>query len=926
MLQKQLQLVLHLSRAIVALAGRPSPALADATNRLLHQLVCLISCLHVSVHRLLPSSEATSFARQLRSQLTESGLLRQLPQLASDATAQLVADQQQQQQQQHQQQPQATDRKQVETRALWLSSLYGELMSQWANDTSPIWTDMQLWQDTSAGSIASALPAGFCLAVAALQYVSTQLQQLQRRQPSSNHASRLSDLASFSLEFLGGTFIVMSGALTHNNQLMRAAAWLLRDACCVPAMALVCATVVQLQHLEGSKHLGGSSRTAQQQPEQSEEDGDDNSARVWRQVCSSQCARDVRLPAGICEQLQTALGVSGVGLARAAGVLAARSPNICERLTMPLGLFGVLRLYRAVPVAALESHAAAEVHQHLLLALLMTAPCPPPAATSSSRGSASSSSSRAAAAPLVPCRVGAGGSSRALKAWLHTAKRAGPQYSLQLLPAQALMSGVELLLTDVLQQLTQGSEVAALTASSVDGPAAQLTTSGPLLGHAAASAVAMLQCVVGFLQLPSSRDTQAAVQEAWAAAAPRLARLLEGVMRFEGRNAALLTATQGEADSCYCLPLLGSLIVPRRLEPVVDPMPQPIGGAGSGLLLVPRGLEGPQSDWGLLLEAAVAAGPGSAQQQQLLGLLTTGLKLQRVVLQAGGSCLDPSDFENSFFYRQVSSSALRVLQAWGNTFKGSAPAAAAGTAAADVDSMLPWLALLGRCCLANAEAITVAGGEDEAAVDRLIGKSSQRLPGVTSAVDAIASMLLPLTPTTHGHVFGGGHAAARVLLPRLASLGVDVAALRQHAADARDAAATAHSMMVSAGSNVMVRGLSLGQRPLRRLLKVLQPGSKLPAALEALGAALGAAPCRASCNAPRCASLASSTEQQLVKGTGKVCSACHTVRYCCKPCQRAHWRSHKPVCRALQAEAAGTAASSEPADDGGVGSSVGAPA
>lgn len=199
-----MQLVLHLGRATVDLAQHPSPALADATDSLLEQLNYLLCCLHMSVHLLPQNSEAVGFASKLRSQLTESGLLRQLPQLAGEATAQLAADQQQQQQQ-----PQATDRKQVETRALLLSGLYGELHSHWANDNSPFWTDVTLWQDTTAGSVASTFPAGCRLAVAALQYVSRQLQQLQRRQPSMTHAARLSDLATYSLEFLSSTFISM---------------------------------------------------------------------------------------------------------------------------------------------------------------------------------------------------------------------------------------------------------------------------------------------------------------------------------------------------------------------------------------------------------------------------------------------------------------------------------------------------------------------------------------------------------------------------------------------------------------------------------------------------------------------------------------------------------------------------------------------
>jgi hypothetical protein len=33
----------------------------------------------------------------------------------------------------------------------------------------------------------------------------------------------------------------------------------------------------------------------------------------------------------------------------------------------------------------------------------------------------------------------------------------------------------------------------------------------------------------------------------------------------------------------------------------------------------------------------------------------------------------------------------------------------------------------------------------------------------------------------------------------------------------------------------------------------------------------------------------------------KLCSACRTVAYCNQDCQRAHWKEHKPACRAAVA-------------------------
>jgi hypothetical protein len=35
----------------------------------------------------------------------------------------------------------------------------------------------------------------------------------------------------------------------------------------------------------------------------------------------------------------------------------------------------------------------------------------------------------------------------------------------------------------------------------------------------------------------------------------------------------------------------------------------------------------------------------------------------------------------------------------------------------------------------------------------------------------------------------------------------------------------------------------------------------------------------------------------------KTCTACKSVKYCSRECQRAHWKVHKPACKAAQAEA-----------------------
>jgi hypothetical protein len=62
------------------------------------------------------------------------------------------------------------------------------------------------------------------------------------------------------------------------------------------------------------------------------------------------------------------------------------------------------------------------------------------------------------------------------------------------------------------------------------------------------------------------------------------------------------------------------------------------------------------------------------------------------------------------------------------------------------------------------------------------------------------------------------------------------------------------------------------------------------------------------CNSPACANLSGPTEVRLVSGRSCVCAGCHTSRYCGLACQRAAWKQHKPVCKALAAASAAPAA------------------
>jgi hypothetical protein len=316
---------------------------------------------------------------------------------------------------------------------------------------------------------------------------------------------------------------------------------------------------------------------------------------------------------------------------------------------------------------------------------------------------------------------------------------------------------------------------------------------------------------------------------------------------------------------------------------------------------------------GVLLWAAKEAGPGSKQQLQLLGLLCSLLKCHTAA----------ASFEAQYPKRQgthdssgSSSSSSAPSGTWrtgqkvalGALGQSSRPAdklavtahcagvlvAAAAVAALEevpraqavATAVLPWLVLFGRCCLVWASQLR---GKTAAELCEPLSDPSMEGRGVYVFHESEKDQLLIrmqgiFEPWLRCASVGQKLTAAGYSTqPLVQYFGGAVAALE--AVWAEGAGATA-ATAAGAGGDV-------GQGRMEVFANCMQE----------LGSELCLLAVPELCNNPACANVSGPSEARLVSGKGCLCGGCRVARYCSRDCQRAVWKQHKPVCKALAAAA-----------------------
>jgi len=320
-----------------------------------------------------------------------------------------------------------------------------------------------------------------------------------------------------------------------------------------------------------------------------------------------------------------------------------------------------------------------------------------------------------------------------------------------------------------------------------------------------------------------------------------------------------------------------------------------------------------QPESGPLVSLAVAAGPGSPEQQQLYSLLSSLLKLSALMtatslnssaqaspkmhsslieatVSAGIALLSPVDCRlaqdseecdnssssSSLLLSSRSSSSISTQHpAGGPSSPTVAPGSLAAPSAAAAIALLPSLVLIGRCFLVWAQQL-------HQMVPQLLQIHARGgpTPSPWSAAQALTASALScmferLTdPVVAQQLAAAGHDTQQLLL------------LLQDLLSAQRTVTEAWPSDAISDGFTEATAMALVQQ------------------LQVTGRALAGLAVPTMCCNPCCSNIAGPSDLQLVSGRSCLCGGCRTARYCSRVCQKAAWKQHKPACSALAAAAA----------------------
>jgi hypothetical protein len=319
---------------------------------------------------------------------------------------------------------------------------------------------------------------------------------------------------------------------------------------------------------------------------------------------------------------------------------------------------------------------------------------------------------------------------------------------------------------------------------------------------------------------------------------------------------------------------------------------------------------------GLLVAPCVAAGDfGGPCALQLFGLLCSLLKAcsitsDRLLVAAlpldkeQGRVLPPQEQDVSTAVLaavscmlkgalNTSSGACSSSTAGSSSSSGGASSSAASLSSCSSSGSTPcataltWLWLLGRCCCVSAaltQQLSAVPGRPSPAGDprfewsiricHLKANLAELLPSLAAVVEWLAA-----TDTVQ-QLTALGYQPEQLRQ----QLGVAAAALLAFMRDLPD------WVKIPYDDSATVATLKQIQEQLQAAVKVLATFANPHA-----------------CNNPACGNVCGASEAQLVGGRSCICAGCCIARYCGRDCQRAAWRQHKPVCKALAAAAVAAA-------------------